>query len=405
MLIKLAWRNLWRTPLRTSTILLAIVIGVLSVILMIGFMSGLMTNMLGNAIQWQTNAIQIHHPDYSLEPDVNLVISDTESIQALIQDEKAITAYSERHIVTGMIASARANRGIRVLGVSPEQEAQVTPIEDKLVAGQWLSGEGRNPIVLSNKLADRLKLRLGSKVVLTFSDTHGEVTGGAFRVRGIFISPSASFDDNSVFVRISDLTELTGVSGIHEIAIAMDDYQLAPALATRLSDLLNAEVSVENWQTLQPYLKTLISSMQSFNYLLLVIFVVAMGLGIINIMLMSVFERTQEFGVLMAVGMTPEKVRGLIVLEASFLGLTGAGVGVLLALGITAILQTTGIDLSIASEGLAEFGIDTVFYPQVTSSQYLILAFAVLLVSVLSALYPARQIIKQSPIQAMNDKH
>ncbi|GEA60822.1 ABC transporter permease [Vibrio comitans] len=405
MLVKLAWRNLWRTPLRTSTILLAIVVGVLSVILMIGFMSGLMANMLVNAIQWQTNAIQLHHRDYSLEPDVNLVIPDTESIQVLMQGETSITGYSSRHIVTGMIASARANRGVKILGVSPEQEAKVTPIKGKLIAGEWLSSDGRNPIVLSNKLAQRLKLKLGSKVVLTFSDTHGEVTGAAFRVRGIFISPSASFDDNSVFVQKPDLIELTGIYGSHEIAIAMNDYELAPALAIRLSEQLEPELSVEDWQTLQPYLKTLISSMQSFNYLLLVIFVAAMGLGIINIMLMSVFERTQEFGVLMAVGMAPDKVRKLIVLEASFLGLTGACVGVVFALVVMAILGATGIDLSIASEGLAEFGIDTVFYPEVTSSEYLMLALSVVLVSVLSALYPARQIIKQSTIQAMNDKH
>ncbi|GEA50725.1 ABC transporter permease [Vibrio inusitatus NBRC 102082] len=405
MLIKLAWRNLWRTPLRTSAILVAIIIGVLSVILMIGFMSGLMTNMLGNVIQWQTNSIQIHHARYSLEPDVNLIIPNVESLETLIQNEEVVKGYSFRHIVTGMIASARANRGIKIMGVSPEQEANVTPIKDKLVAGHWLSVEGRNPIVVSNKIAQRLKLKLGSKVVLSFSDTHGDVTGAAFRVRGIFISPSSSFDDSSVYVRKSDLIGLTAISGTHEIAITMDDYQLAPALVTRLSGQLEKEVSVEDWQTLQPYLKTLISSMQSFNYLLLVIFVAAMGLGIVNIMLMSVFERTQEFGVLMAIGMAPEKVRNLIVLEASFLGLTGAGVGALLSLVVVMILSTTGIDLSIASEGLARFGIDTVFYPEVATSEYLTLGFCVLLVSVFSALYPARQIIKQSPIQAMNDKH
>ena len=94
MLVKLAWRNLWRTPLRTSTMLMAIIVGVVSVIVMIGFMSGLMTNMLGNAIQWQSNAIQIHHPDYSLESDVNLTIAcDRMSIKVLLCVRRVISQF------------------------------------------------------------------------------------------------------------------------------------------------------------------------------------------------------------------------------------------------------------------------------------------------------------------------
>jgi ABC-type antimicrobial peptide transport system permease subunit len=122
-------------------------------------------------------------------------------------------------------------------------------------------------------------------------------------------------------------------------------------------------------------------------------------------MLMSVFERTQEFGVLMAVGMESGKVRTLIMLEASALGLCGAFLGVLSGAIVTRILQFTGIDLSVAADGLAEFGMDTVLYPQVGWVEYFSIFVMVIVVSVIAALYPARQIIKQRPVEAMADKH
>jgi len=130
-----------------------------------------------------------------------------------------------------------------------------------------------------------------------------------------------------------------------------------------------------------------------------------MVFGIINILLMAVFERTQEFGVLMAIGMEKAKIRGLIVLESLWLGLTGASVGLIIAIVATKLFSVTGIDLSLASEGLAKFGVDTLLYPRVDILDFVIVFITVVVASLVSALYPARQILKQRPVDAMKRSH
>lgn len=147
------------------------------------------------------------------------------------------------------------------------------------------------------------------------------------------------------------------------------------------------------------------SSMATSNGLILGVFVIAMGFGIVNILLMSVFERTREFGVLMAVGMQKHRIFTLILCEATFLGALGACLGVLASVTLILILNHTGLDLRIMSDALGAYGVDTVLYPRIQLSEYQLIAFTVVLASVIAALYPARQILKQQPVQAMSEKH
>ena len=152
-------------------------------------------------------------------------------------------------------------------------------------------------------------------------------------------------------------------------------------------------------------LATIISQIGVSNAIVLGIFMLAMGFGIINIMLMSVFERTREFGVLMAVGMQKHKVFTLIILETGLLGVTGGILGVCGAWTLVTILQVTGIELGAMAEGVGALGVDTTLYPQVSAGEYLLTLVTVVVVSLFAALYPARQILKLSPVDAMAEKH
>jgi ABC-type antimicrobial peptide transport system permease subunit len=152
-------------------------------------------------------------------------------------------------------------------------------------------------------------------------------------------------------------------------------------------------------------LATMIKQTGTSTAIILSIFVSAMGLGIVNIMLMSVFERTREFGVLMAVGMQKHKVFLLIMLETSLLGISGALLGVGICFILMKVFQTTGISLGSMAEGLGAFGVDTTIYPKMSFGDYQLIFFTVVAASFLAALYPARQILKQRPADAMAEKH
>ncbi|SON48727.1 ABC transporter permease [Vibrio tapetis] len=415
MLIKLAWRNLWRNKMRTSIMLGAMVFGLLGVSLMMGFMTGLVDSMLKNAISWQTSHVQVHQKTYVDNPEINSVIPNSDLILDYIKQSPDIKAYSARVLANGMVASARSTRGVRINGIDLVQEQKITPLSEHIVDGKWLSAEGRNPVLVSQKIAERLRLRVGSKVVLTFSDTNNDVSGAAFRVRGIFKTPSTSFDDGNVYVRKNDLTKLAGIKGVHEIAILVNDTEVdsVKAFQQELQSHLNesmrkegsSQISVRNWQQVQPLLATMQGSMKTSNQVMLAIFVIAMGFGIINILLMSVFERTQEFGVLMAVGMQKHKIFILIMLESTFLGVTGAALGVISSFTLMTVLGHSGINLAMMAEALGNYGMDTMLYPYVAGSDYQMIFVTVVLVSLIAALYPARQILKQHPVQAMSEKH
>ncbi|WP_343291753.1 ABC transporter permease [Vibrio harveyi] len=410
MLVKLAWRNLWRNKLRTSIMLGAMVFGLMGVVAMMGFMNGLVDSMIKNAISWQTSHLQIQQKSYLVNPELKDVIPDANKIGKVLSANREVKAISERFLADGMIASARSTRGIRINGVNIEQEQNITPLSKHIVDGEWLNEEGRNPILVSSKIAERLKLRVGSKVVLTLSDVNGEVAGAAFRVRGIFKTPSTGFDDGNVYVRKTDLEKVAGLSGTHEIAILLtsnNDAELKQLLAFTHSILppeSKGLLSVRPWQEIQPLLSTMMSTMDVSNQVMLVVFVLAMTLGIINIMLMSVFERTREFGVLMAVGMQKHKIRLLIVFETLFLGLSGCALGLLGSAIMLKVLSVTGLSLAGMAEGLGAYGVDTLLYPRVSIAEYQMIMVAIFVASLIAALYPARQILKHRPVDAMAEK-
>ncbi|MCW8330780.1 ABC transporter permease [Photobacterium sp. SDRW27] len=405
MLVKLAWRNLWRNKLRTGIMLSAMIFGLIGVVSMMGFLTGMYGSMIHNAIAWQTSHIQVHNTRYLNNPDINSTIVNAKAIIDRIQQQPGVIAWSPRFLADGMVASARSSRGVRINGIDLASEAQVTPLASSIKQGEWLSLEGRNPVLVSGKIAERLRLKVGSKVVLTFTNASGDVTGAAFRVRGIFKTPSSGFDEGNVFVRRADLMALAGIGGVHEIAVLLDDDNAAFALSDKLQGLTSEKNTVRDWQQVQPMLASIINQMGTSNAIMLGIFVAALGFGIVNIMLMSVFERTREFGVLMAVGMQKHKVFLLIMLETTWLGTTGASLGILGGVGLMHMLQQTGIPLGTMAEGLGAFGVDTILYPIVSMSDYQMIFMTVVAASMLAALYPARQILKQRPVDAMAEKH
>lgn len=394
----------------------AMVFGLMGVVAMMGFMTGMYGNMIENAIAWQTSDLQVHNRKYVDNPDLKLIIQSPDRITDALAEIPEVKAWSARFLVDGMVASARSSRGIRINGVDSYDEARVTPLASKLVEGNWLTNEGRHPVLVSQKTADRLRLRLGSKVVLTFSNIDKDVTGAAFRVTGIFTTPSTGFDDGNLYVRRGDLMKLAGIEGVHEIAIVLNttNSKIGSLFSNELALQVKAKLetantyklnSIRDWQEIQPMLATIISQIGVSNAIVLGIFMLAMGFGIINIMLMSVFERTREFGVLMAVGMQKHKVFTLIILEAGLLGVTGGILGVCGAWTLVTILQVTGIELGAMAEGVGALGVDTTLYPQVSAGEYFLTLVTVVAVSLFAALYPARQILKLSPVDAMAEKH
>jgi ABC-type lipoprotein release transport system permease subunit len=255
--------------------------------------------------------------------------------------------------------------------------------------------------VVGHKLAEKLKVRLKSKIVLRFQGTDGNLNEAAFSITGIFGTSNTAFDETSVFVKKSDLDAITGGdSGIHEIAIMLNDIGNIPAIQSRLQGSLPGE-KVQNWIEIKPEMGMLTSAIAVEVYIILGIILFALAFGIVNTMLMIVFERTRELGMLMAVGMSKARVFGMIMLETVFLTLIGGIVGMALGAGLIFYLHNHGIDLSAFSKGLSAYGVDTKIYPFITRTFYINLTVMILSTGILSAIMPARKALKLKPVEAI----
>jgi len=405
MLFKLAWKNVWRNRLRSGIMVAAMVFGLLGVILMVGFVKALTDNMLENAIKYQTAHLQIHNPDFLVNEELDAWLPRADALAGAIKDIPGVDGVTVRHVVDGMLASAASTRGVRINGIIVADEVAVTSLEESLVEGRLLPEKGRNPIMVSQRSAKKLNLRIGSKVVLTFSDLEGEVSGAAFRVCGFFNTPSSGFDESNVYVRRADLTAYTGLNQSHEIAVRLADGDNIDAVKPDVMEVVGHEGIVQDWEEVQPVLAALKGTMNLSNNIIIGVFVVALGFGIINIMLMSVFERTREFAMLMAVGMTGGKVLRLVVMESLMLGGVGSVLGLAASSLMIVVTGKVGLPFGRMAEGLGAFGVDTVLYPEVTMATYLGTLAMLLVTSVLAALYPARQILKKRLSEALAEKH
>jgi ABC-type lipoprotein release transport system permease subunit len=380
----------------------AVIVGVWSIIFLAGMVGGMMESYIDNAIRNEVSHIQIHHPEFIKDKKSEYYIEDANLLLEKVNQTEGIQSASVRTITNAMVASGRGNRGIRVSGIDPEQEKQVSYISQKLVEGTWFDSKGKNPIVLSKKTADKLKVKLRSKIILTFQDLEGNITSGAFRVTGIFQSGNNMYDGTILFVKRNDLNKLMGKEDVaHEVAIILDDVMTVDTVKNELQEAF-PDLLVQTYTEISPELELFQSQIQSIAVVYMVIFMLALVFGIINTMLMAVLERVRELGVLMSVGMNKVRVFFMIVLETLLLGIIAAPVGILLGWLTSLRFSKTGINLAIFSEeGMAEFGMSTFIYPKVDPSIYGQLAIAVLITALVGSIYPAIKAIRLKPMEAI----
>ncbi|HKL07310.1 MAG TPA: FtsX-like permease family protein [Bacteroidales bacterium] len=402
MIWSVSWRNVWRNKTRSMVIITAIALGVFAGVYTIAFMFGWINQRINAVINTEISHIQVHHPEYIETNDVHNYIPDIKTIQSAAENKTQVKAASSRVLSTCMISSAETGSGVQLVGINPDQEQQVTNLHEKLVEGNYFEETKKNQLVIGKKLADKLKVKLRSKVVVTLTEMDGTLTGGAFRITGIYQTANSEYDERKAFVRASDLKRLINIDekAGHELAILLKENNMEQKVADQLkTEFSNLEVM--SWLEIMPDMKMMNESMNLMMYIFVVIILLALGFGIVNTMLMVILERIKEIGMLMAIGMNKIRVFSMIVLETIYLSLTGGVIGIALAVVLTAITGKTGLDLSLWAEGLNSLGFDAVIYPEIGFDAVIVVTFLVILTGVIAAIYPARKAIKLKPADAL----
>lgn len=399
MLFRIAWRNIWRHHARSLVVITAIALGLWAGVFATAFVQGMMKQKIDSVIKMEMSHFQIHHPDFRKDKLSKYFIEDGIEIQQYIGSFDSVEAVSARVVLMSMMGSANKSCWIKVTGISPSDEAGVTGLNQKVVEGVYFEGAGKNPILISKKLADQFKVGVRSKLILTFQDIHNNITAATFRVVGIFDTGNGMYDEQNVFVMQADIQALLKIgSGVHQIAVLLKDHGLAEPMAARFqAEFSNLEVMP--WQDLATGMRFMVQALDTYLYFIVGIILIALLFSVVNTMLMAILERTREIGMLMAIGMAKQRVFFMILLETVFLSLIGGPVGLAISVVSIGCFGKHGIDLAGAAYG--DMGFATVIYPYLDNASYGEVSVMVLVMAIMAAIYPAIKALLLNPAEAI----
>jgi putative ABC transport system permease protein len=400
----MAWRNVWRNRRRSLLTVLAITLGLSFNIFMRGIGDGFNEQMVDNSVRAEIGHVEIHRAGYHDEPGLNKTLPNPEAVEKVVGSLPELRGYSLRVLGGGLASTAENSSGVQILGVDPSQEQTVTTIQRGIIQGRYLSDEMRRPILIGDRLATRLKVSLDDKIVLMVQAADGSMGAELFRVAGIFRSGAPEMDEGVVFILRSDAQNIFALGNrVTEVAILLGSSRQVPAaLETLRKDLKGEPVEVLPWWQVEPFLQQFIQIDDAFFYIIVLIFFIVISIGILNTIMMSIFERIREFGVMMALGTKPRQVIKLVVEEAFVLGIVGVVSGSLLGSALTLYFARHGINLSSFSAGAAALGITSSrVYSELTFVNLLYSNLAVLIVVLLVAFYPAIHAARLRPVEAL----
>ncbi|MDR2584936.1 MAG: FtsX-like permease family protein [Prevotellaceae bacterium] len=410
-MIKFAWRNIWRNKVRSGVIISAIAIGLFSGTFTFSFITGWLVGTINNDIETQCSHIQIHDKTFLTNYDINACFKRDEveeKIKQFCSEDAAnhvSTKTAYRLNLTGMLASPYNAIGVTAKAVWEDEEKMVTTVWKYIpdTLGTFLDNDTRMAIVISKKIAEKLKVKLGSKIVFTFQDVIGDMQSIAFRVCGIYNIPT--IQTLNVFIRYRDVFDYTNLpfGSVHEAAVRFADIETCSMAFPQLKNIF-PDMDVQDWNELNPALSWYFAYTDIMGIFILSIFLFALSFGIINTMLMAVLERTRELGILMAIGMSKGKIFNMIMLETLLLTLVGGLVGTLIGSIIAIPLMKTGIDLTpFMGDYFEDYGFASIVTPVLHAKMLLQIATLVIFAGIVSAIYPARKALKLKPLEAIRE--
>jgi ABC-type lipoprotein release transport system permease subunit len=402
-LLSLALRNVMRNWHRTLVTTLAMAFAGIIMILFAALMEGLMQASERNAVAMNLGDIQIHAPGYRDDPDLYTRIAQP---AALLERLRAAGfRASARLYGFGLAASGSTSAGVQLRGIDPRAEAGVTQVHRHLLQGQWLDSGDRDGVVVGRKLARTLGVVTGDEVVIVSQASDGSIADALFRVRGVLKSVGEGVDRAGFYLLDTAFRDLMVLpQGAHEIAVLRADRDTDLDAATAAVAALAPGYETLDWRALQPVIARILELADAQLVFMLLVVYVAVGMVVLNAMLMSVFERIHEFGVMKAIGVTPWQITALVFMET----LVQVSVACLLALGLgwwsARYFQLNGIDLSgIASAAsIGGVALDPVWYARITPDALLLPVAFLLLIALLAVIYPAVKAAVIRPVAALH---
>jgi len=399
----IASRNTGRDLQRTLVTTLSMAFACFIMIFFSSLMEGILQGSERQVVEMNMGDIQVHQKGYLDDPDIYATINDTQTILNTIEQQGFYAA--PRLYAYGLLAANVASAGVQMRGINLDREHLVTKLYQHVEAGTWLDQAKPTSVVLGKKLAATLGVSIGDELIFIGQSTDGFMANEVYHVLGILKSVSDGIDRSGVFMLEESFRALMAMpKGVHEIVIARTNRTTELNAETEHLQQLLPEYEVKNWQQIMPVIAKMLEGADAQMIIMLLITYVAVATIILNAMLMTVFERMHEFGIMKAVGVSPWQIVKLIYAET----LIQTFVASLLALGLgwwsTSYLQTEGIDMTSFMAGSVSFGdiaFDPVWYTQVTASTLATPIIFLFIIAMLAVIYPSSKAALIRPIDAI----
>jgi ABC-type lipoprotein release transport system permease subunit len=404
-MLKLAWRNLWRNRPRTLIICSAIILSYALMLVSMGISEDTYTKMLDAAAEGAGGEVLVHGDGWWETQSSDIVIDRPQAAQKALEGVAGIDAVIPRVVINGLATSSRGNEPVRLMGVDLDQEAKLADLTEDLDSGQFFSDEFDHPIVLSEKLVDKLGLERGDKVVLTASTPDGEVTRALFRLDGIL--DAAGMGESMAYTTLAAAQKAVSMEGqLTQFGLLTDEAVAHEQVAERAKTALEGRgLEVLTWQEAVPEMVGFIQMDEAFGYIYMIVVFIVVVFAIANTFLMAVMERVREFGLLNAIGMTPGRVGKLIFWETALMATISIVIGFGIGLGIHLYIADVGIntaemygvDMELAGVNMS----DMIMRSEINPVKWLGATATVFLSVMLSAAYPAWRASQMAPAEAM----
>ena len=403
--IKLAWRNMWRNWRRTAIALIAIVLGLILLLFFDGMIKGSDQAIFGNAVRLYGGNIQIHAPGYK-EKAARLPLLPLENADAVIQAARAqpeVVAAGKRINTAGIVSSHGNARPVAITAIEPAVEVKISLQAENMTQGRFLSPDDGDAIVIGKGLADNLQVSVGDNVTLLGRSKNERMRQHSMTVVGIYDLHMPDAEKGTVLIPLIDAQTLYNLRDQStEVAIFLRQVGLENNVMSELQTRL-PNYEVDSWETLRPEIRQALDTKFAVTTIFGIVVLFIASIGILNLMLMAVFERTREMGVLAALGMKGRQMMGLFLLEGSFIGVVGAVIGCGLGAVLVGLVGQVGIDFSAAS-GMGEIMalMGSRLYPSITLADLLGRGVLAIVIAAIASLYPAWQASRQEPAHALH---
>jgi len=405
---KLAWRNLWRRKRRTLITAFSIAFGVLLAVTFTGTGDYAYTNMINASANMGLGHVTVEPLGYNQTPALDKRLYGSDQVREQVLRQPDVSNAYVRIMGQAMFASASKSVGGIFLGINPSQEsASHNLLLKSLVEGELFSGSQGRGVVIGSRLAGKLNLAPGKKLVYTATDSGGEIVSEMARVSGIFHTGVDEVDGGMVLLPIDALRNTLDYAADEAslVAVIIEDQRRAQAMRDTIAkQVSDPRREVLSWQQTQPEIAGVVALDRSGNYISQLLVGLLVTAGILNTLLMSVLERTREFGVMMAVGMSPLSLFKLVIVESLWLALLGLALGVLITIPWFLYLFYVGIDFSAAiGQDYSAGGVlvDPVLRIRLYRESALAILAGVFTLTLLSGLYPAWRAGRVPPVESL----